>query len=62
MSFDEELLEKRKELLAGSIDAYPYSFRRSHTLAEVRPAGDLVRHWSAEARTAIERARSQLAA
>ena len=35
-SFDEELLEKRKELLAGSIDPYPYSFRRSHTLAEIR--------------------------
>ncbi|MBI4582650.1 MAG: lysine--tRNA ligase [Planctomycetes bacterium] len=35
-SFDDELLEKRGELRAQGLNPYPYSFSRTHTLAEVR--------------------------
>ena len=35
---------------------------QAHTLAEDRPAGELVRRWSAEARAAIEQARFALTA
>jgi lysyl-tRNA synthetase class 2 len=34
--FDPELLKKREDLRARGIDPYPYSFDRTHTLAEVR--------------------------
>jgi len=36
MTFDPELLEKRTELMAQGIDPYPYSFERTHGIAEVR--------------------------
>jgi len=34
--FDPELLRKREELLARGVLAYPYSFDRTHSLAQVR--------------------------
>ncbi len=34
--FDPDLLRKREELRGQGIDPYPYSFDRTHTLAEVR--------------------------
>src|SRR5262245_47846529 len=34
--FDPELLQKRAELLQAGVNPYPYSFERSHHLAEVR--------------------------
>ena len=35
MSFDEDLLGKRRELLGRGINPYPYAFARTHRLAEV---------------------------
>jgi lysyl-tRNA synthetase, class II len=35
-SFDPELLKKRDELRAQGVDPYPYSFDRTHLIAEVR--------------------------
>ncbi len=40
MSFDEELLEKRRQLIESGANPYPYSFERSHNLAEVRDQQD----------------------
>ncbi len=34
--FDGDLIEKRRELLDQGIDLYPHTFRRTHTLTEVR--------------------------
>ena len=34
--FDPELLQKRAELIQAGVNPYPYSFERSHHLAEVR--------------------------
>ena len=43
--FDPDLLRKREELRARGTDPYPYSFDRSHTLAEVRARqAELVDH------------------
>ena len=36
MSFDDELLKKREDLLARDFELYPYSYDRTHTLSEVR--------------------------
>jgi lysyl-tRNA synthetase class 2 len=36
MPFDDDLLAKRRDLLARGVELYPYSFARSHTLKEVR--------------------------
>ena len=36
MSFEEELVEKRADLLGKGVDPYPYKFERSHTLAQLR--------------------------
>lgn len=36
MVFHDDLLEKRKQLLALGIDPYPYSFATTHTLTQVR--------------------------
>ena len=36
MSFEEELVEKRADLLEKGVDPYPYKFERSHTLAQLR--------------------------
>ena len=36
MSFDEELLGKRQELIDAGTNPYPYSFERSHDLGSVR--------------------------
>jgi nitronate monooxygenase len=46
---------------AGDADAINLWAGQAHTLAEDRPAGELIRRWSAEARAAIERARIELA-
>ena len=46
---------------AGDADAINLWAGQAHTLAEARPAGELVGRWSAEARAAIERARFELA-
>jgi nitronate monooxygenase len=47
---------------AGDADAINLWAGQAHSLAEDRPAGELVRHWSDDARAAIEAARSELAA
>jgi nitronate monooxygenase len=47
---------------AGDGDAINLWAGQAHTLAEERPAGELVRRWSAEARAAIERVRLELTA
>jgi nitronate monooxygenase len=47
---------------AGDADAINLWAGQAHTLAEDRPAGELVHRWSAEARAAIERARFELTA
>ena len=47
---------------AGDADAINLWAGQAHTLAEHRPAGDLVRRWSAEARAAIEQAHGRLTA
>jgi nitronate monooxygenase len=47
---------------AGNADAINLWAGQAHTLAEDRPAGELVRRWSAEARAAIEQARFELTA
>ena len=47
---------------AGDADAINLWAGQAHTLAEDRPAGELVRRWSAEARTAIEQAQARLTA
>lgn len=36
MSFEEDLLQKRSDLLEAGVQPYPYSFARSHGLAEIR--------------------------
>ena len=36
MTFDEELLEKRQQLIDSGTNPYPYSYDRSHDLATVR--------------------------
>jgi NAD(P)H-dependent flavin oxidoreductase YrpB (nitropropane dioxygenase family) len=46
---------------AGDADAINLWAGQAHLLADDRPAGELVHRWSAEARTAIEQARSRLA-
>ena len=40
MSFDDELLGKREDLLARGISLYPYSYERSHDLSELRAHQD----------------------
>jgi lysyl-tRNA synthetase class 2 len=40
MSFDDDLLQKRKDLIARGVDPYPYSFERTHRLAAVRAGKD----------------------
>jgi nitronate monooxygenase len=45
---------------AGDADAINLWAGEAHTLAEDRPAGELVRRWSAEARAAIEQADARL--
>ena len=47
---------------AGDADAINLWAGQAHTLAEDRPAGELVRRWSAEARAAIDLAHGRLAA
>ena len=47
---------------AGDADAINLWAGQAHTLAEDRPAGELIRRWSAEARDALEQARFELAA
>lgn len=47
---------------AGDADAINLWAGQAHTLAEGRPAGELVRRWSAEARVAIEQAQARLTA
>ena len=47
---------------AGDADAINLWAGQAHTLAEGRPAGELVRRWSAEARAAIEQAHARLTA
>jgi nitronate monooxygenase len=47
---------------AGDADAINLWAGQAHALAEDRPAGELVRRWSAEARAALEQARFALAA
>jgi nitronate monooxygenase len=47
---------------AGDADAFNLWAGQAHALAEDRPAGELVRQWSDEARTALERARAALTA
>jgi nitronate monooxygenase len=47
---------------AGDADAINLWAGQAHTLAEDRPAGELVRRWSAEARVAIEQAQARLTA
>jgi nitronate monooxygenase len=47
---------------AGDADAINLWAGQAHSLAEDRPAGELVRRWSAEARAALEQARVELAA
>ena len=47
---------------AGDADAINLWAGQAHALAEDRPAGELVRRWSAEARAAIEQAQARLAA
>jgi nitronate monooxygenase len=47
---------------AGDADAINLWAGQAHALAEDRPAGELVRRWSAEARAALEQARVVLAA
>ena len=47
---------------AGDADAINLWAGQAHNLAEDRPAGELVRRWSAEARAAIEQAQARLAA
>ena len=46
---------------AGDADAINLWAGQAHALAEDRPAGELVRRWSAEARAAIEQAHARLA-
>ena len=36
MSFDDELLRKREDLIEAGINPYPYSFERSHDLSTIR--------------------------
>ena len=36
MSFEEELVAKRADLIAKGVNPYPYKFERSHSLAQVR--------------------------
>ncbi len=38
MEFESELLKKREDLLEAGIQPYPYSFQRTHSLADVRQA------------------------
>ena len=47
---------------AGDADAINLWAGQAHALAEGRPAGELVRRWSAEARAAIEQAHATLTA
>jgi nitronate monooxygenase len=47
---------------AGDADAINLWAGQAHALAEDRPAGELVRQWSDEARSALERARAALTA
>jgi nitronate monooxygenase len=47
---------------AGDADTINLWAGQAHALAEDRPAGELVRRWSDEARTALERARQRLTA
>jgi nitronate monooxygenase len=47
---------------AGDADAINLWAGQAHALAEDRPAGELVRRWSAEARAAIEQAHARLTA
>ena len=36
MSFEDDLLEKRQQLLDSGVSPYPYAYRRTHSLAEIR--------------------------
>ena len=47
---------------AGDADAINLWAGQAHALAQDRPAGELVRQWSDEARAALERARAALTA
>jgi len=45
---------------AGDADAINLWAGQAHSLAVDRPAGELVRRWSADARAALEHARARL--
>ena len=46
--------------VAGDADAINLWAGQAHSLADDRPAGELVRRWSADARAALEQARARL--